>query len=97
MPRNLSSRVSGTGYPNVKLVLVLHPGTETYSPSILKPLAVLLSFPGPEPGTEFSFELPAKFEVGKSKLKVPEHIQRDKRSMVQKKNDFRDGEIKSQM
>ena len=27
-----------------------------------------------EPGTEFSFELLAKFGVGKSKLGVPEHI-----------------------
>ena len=29
---------------------------------------------GPQPGTEFIFELPAKFGVGNLKLGVPEHI-----------------------
>ena len=39
--------------------------------------------PGPEPGTEFRFELPAKFGVGRSKLGVPGHIYPEiKRSMV---------------
>ena len=33
-----------------------------------------LGIHAPEPGTEFRFELPAKFGVGKSKLGVPEHI-----------------------
>ena len=32
------------------------------------------SVPDPEPGTDFRFELPAKFGVGRSKLWVPGHI-----------------------
>ena len=43
---------------------------KTYSSHMLN----IHSVPGPEPGTEFTFELPAKFGVGRSKLGDPGHI-----------------------
>ena len=44
----------------MKLVLVYYLGTES-------------SVPGPEPGTEFRFELLANFWVDRSKLGAPGH------------------------
>ena len=61
VPRNVWSGVSGTEHPNMKLVLVKHPGTESYRLPIRKHRNILTLRPGTEPGTEFRFELPAKF------------------------------------
>ena len=51
---NVCSGVSGTGNPNMKLVLVWHPGTESYPPPFLKHrnLLTLRSGPGTRNGVQ---------------------------------------------
>ena len=44
------------------------------SPSDPKHRNLLTLRSGPEPGTDFRFELPAKFGAGRSKLGVPGHV-----------------------
>ena len=52
----------------------LAPRNGKLSPSDPERSEPLKFVPGPEPGTDFRFELPAKFGVGRSKLGVRGHI-----------------------
>ena len=59
--RNAWSVVSGTGNPNMKLVLVYHPGTESCRVRLQKHRNLVTLRSGA--GSEFIFELPAKLRV----------------------------------
>ena len=76
-PESISARAGVAGTAGTRFgpyVWFSTPGRSLIAFRFENTRASYLSAPGPEPGTEFRFELSAKFGVGRSKLGVPGHI-----------------------